>query len=35
MVDGLANPLGHQDTFMPALPGILSELVGVKIDDLK
>jgi len=34
-VYGLANLLGHQDTFMPALPGILSELAGVKIHDLK
>jgi 3-hydroxyisobutyrate dehydrogenase-like beta-hydroxyacid dehydrogenase len=34
-VYGLANLLGHQDTFMPALPGILSELAGVKIHNLK
>ena len=28
-VYGLANLLGHSDTFMPALPGILAELVAV------
>jgi len=33
-VYGLANLMGHQDTFMPALPGILAKLAGVKIHDL-
>jgi 3-hydroxyisobutyrate dehydrogenase-like beta-hydroxyacid dehydrogenase len=31
----LANLQGHAETFMPALPGILAEIAGVKIHDLK
>ena len=31
----LANLMGHAETFMPALPGILAELAGAKIHDLK
>ena len=33
-VYGLANLLGHPNTFMPALPGILAELAGAKIHDV-